>query len=112
MIVNEPEYRECGSHVAMMCEVFGYPRNSFLPVWTFGELIIQNDDRHTVTVTRSDLLRDNSVSMEQRVKSQLMIKNISKNDAGIYKCSVEGNSTSGAIIHSNIAQSEGVFMTD
>ena len=83
-----------GSEVVLLCEVYGYPRDSSPPVWTWsgGEL----SDRSTITVTdNSGLLSGaSSVSFTERVVSQLTILCASEGDSGEYTCSVPGNSTS------------------
>ena len=82
-----------GSEVVLWCEVYGYPRDSSPPVWTWsgGEL----SDRSTTTVTdNSGLLSgDSSVPFSERVVSQLTIHCASEGDSGEYTCSVPGNST-------------------
>ena len=80
-----------GSEVVLWCEVYGYPRDSSLPVWTWsgGEL----SDRSTTTVTGL-LSGASSVSFTERVVSQLTISNATEGDSGEYTCSVPGNSTS------------------
>ena len=80
--------------MVLWCEVYGYPRDSSPPVWTWsgGEL----SDSSTTTVTdNSGLLSGaNSVPFSERVVSQLTIHCASEGDSGEYTCSVPGNSTS------------------
>ena len=91
---NQQVFLSEGSEVVLWCEVYGYPRDSSPPVWTWsgGEL----SDRSTTTVTGSDGLLSgaSSVSFSERVVSQLTISNATEGDSGEYKCSVPGNSTS------------------
>ena len=76
-----------------MCEVYGYPRDSSLPVWTHGRDAIQNECRHTITVSNATLLSGRNISSDESVVSVLSIVNVTANDAGEYTCSVTGNSS-------------------
>ena len=91
---NQQVFLAEGSEVVLWCEMYGYPRDSSPPVWTWsgGEL----SDRSTTTVTDSNGLLSgaSSVSFTERVVSQLTILCASEGDSGEYTCSVPGNSTS------------------
>ena len=77
------------SEAVLECEVYGYPCDSYPPVWSHG-----SDELHNGTkVTNAGLLSGNSISTTERVVSQLTITNVTANDSGHYTCSWQGNST-------------------
>ena len=83
----------CNTKVELVCEVYGYPRDSSSPVWTHGSDPVQDDDRISITVTSASLLSGSSVSSTNRVESRLTISNVIEEDSGEYTCSVQGNSS-------------------
>ena len=91
-----PVFRDEGSDVVLECEVYGYPRDSSPPVWTWsgGDLQCR---RFTISVTNAPLLNDSSISSSQSVVSKLTISNATEGESGEYTCSVEGNATSVSI---------------
>ena len=80
------------TEAVLECEVYGYPRDSSPPVWTHGSDELHNG-RYTTTVTNAGLLSGNSISITERVVSQLTITNVTANDSGDYTCSWQGNTT-------------------
>ena len=86
-------YIEDSDKVELVCEVYGYPRDSSLPVWTHGRDAIQNECRHTITVSNTHLLGGRSIPINERVVSVLSIVNVVEDDGGEYTCSVTGNSS-------------------
>ena len=92
-----PVFRDVGSDVVLECEVYGYPRDSSPPVWTWSGGDLQSG-RFTTSVTNAHLLNDtNSVSSSESVVSELTISNATEGDSGEYTCSVQGNTTSVSI---------------
>ena len=85
-------YTDEVSEVTLSCELYGYPRDSFPPVWTSTSNELQSG-RFTTTVTNAGLLNVSSVSTTEKVVSQLTISNVTERDSGEYTCSVQGNST-------------------
>ena len=83
-------YLEDRHYVELVCEVYGYPRNSSHPVWTTKGSAVQNDCRHCIT---GSLFSGISVSYDQRVESVLSILNMTVEDAGEYTCLVNGESS-------------------
>ena len=83
----------CNTKVELVCEVYGYPRDSSSPVWTHGSDPVQDGDRISINVTSASLLSGSSVSSTNRVESHLTISNVTEEDTGEYTCSVQGNSS-------------------
>ena len=78
----------------LSCEVYGYLRSSSHPVWTAGNDVVQNDERHKVTVENVYLLSYyRRVSLLKRVVSHLTIIKVTNQDLGDYTCSIQGNSS-------------------
>ena len=77
----------------LSCEVYGYLRSSSDPVWTAGNDVVPNDERHKVTMENVDLLSYRRVPLMKRVVSHLTIINATNQDLGEYTCSVQGNSS-------------------
>ena len=78
-----------GSELVLLCEVYGYPRDSSPPVWT-----LSGDELSDRSITTGLLSGASSVPSTERVVSQLTISNATEGDSGEYTCSVSGNSTS------------------
>ena len=94
MVVEvEAVYTGDSTDVELVCEVYGYPRDSFGPVWTHGSDPVQDGDRISITVASASLLSGSSVSSTNRVESRLTISNVTEEDSGEYTCSVQGNSS-------------------
>ena len=85
-------YTDEVSVVTLSCKIYGYPRDSSLPVWTSTSDELQCG-RFTTTVTDVRPLNGSSISTTERVVSQLTIRNVTEGDSGEYTCSVQGNST-------------------
>ena len=83
-------YLEDRHYVELVCEVYGYPRNSSHPVWTTRGSAVQNDCRHCIN---RGLFSSMHVSYDQIVESVLSILNMTVEDAGKYTRSVSGNSS-------------------
>ena len=88
-----PVFRDGGLEVVLECEVYGYPRDSSPPVWTWSGGDLQSG-RFTTSVTNAPLLNGSSVSSSESVVSKLTISNATDGESGDYTCSVEGNATS------------------
>ena len=85
-------YLEDRNYVQLVCEVYGYPRNTNAshPVWTTRGSAVQNDCRHCIA---GGLFIGMSVSYDQGVESVLSILNMTVEDAGKYICLVNGESS-------------------
>ena len=83
-------YLEDRHYVELVCEAYGYPRNSSHPMWSTRGSVVQNDCRHCIT---GSLFSGISVSYDQRVESVLSILNMTVEDAGEYTCLVNGESS-------------------
>ena len=83
----------CNTEVELVCEVYGYPRDSSGPVWIHGSDTVTDDCWHTINVASASLLSGSSVSSTNRVESRLTISNVPEEDTGEYTCSVQGNSS-------------------
>ena len=87
--VGIPLKVDIGGSAILVCEVYGYLRNSMQPQWTFMDDILPNNDN-------MGILYENSFpdSTTGRLKSYLAIITVSEENFGDYTCSVEGNSSS------------------
>ena len=91
-------HRAEGSDVVLECEVYGYPRDSYPPVWTWSGGDLQSD-RVNIYLSKADLLTDaGSISSSGRVVSTLTIRNVTGEDSGEYTCSAQGNTLSVTIV--------------
>ena len=97
MEVDIPSKVDIGGNVVLVCEVYGYLRNSIQPQWTFMDDILPNN---TIII----FLNNNNMglfyessgldSTTGRLESYLAIITVSEENFGDYTCSVEGNSSS------------------
>ena len=85
-------FRDAGTDVVLECAVYGYPRDSYPPVWTWSDGDLQSG-RFTISVTNAHLLNERSVSSSESIVSKLTIRNATKDKTGRYVCSVIGNLT-------------------
>ena len=83
--------REGSEMIVLTCEVYGYPRNSSPPKWSYPQRE-QETGRFNTTLSNTGLLSVSST--EKEVVSQLTIINVTEADEGEYTCSVDGQSAS------------------
>ena len=82
----------------LICEVYGYPRDSSPPKWSSPGRDLTTCKFSTELTSNGDRLSDGSISSYDKVLSQLSIcTNLTHKDEGEYTCSVEGKSSTTSI---------------
>ena len=81
----------------LICEVYGYPRDSFPPKWSSPGRDLTTC-KFSTELNNGDRLSNGSISSYDKVVSELSIcTNLTHEDEGEYTCSVEGQSSTTSI---------------